>query len=130
MTTKKTMRDYFVAVRNHFASTGVELEGFTNDEMLEFFDKRIEQVDKKRASAKNGEKKLTETQKENEVLKANIVNALGDMTEAVSVGYMLKNFECCAGLSSSKVTSMLNQLVAAEAVTRAKVKGQYAYTLA
>ena len=129
-TNKKTMRDYFVAVRNHIAVEGVEFEGITNDEMLEFLDKRIEQIDKKRAASANGEKKMTETQKANEVLKANIVEAMANLNEAVPVSYMLKNFECCAGLSSSKVTSMLNQLVKAGAITATKTKGQNAYTLA
>ena len=129
-TTKKTMRDFFVAIREHFEAEGIEFEGITNSEMLEFLDKHIEQIDKKRAASANGEKKMTETQKANEVLKVNIVKAMANLEEAVPVSYMLKNFECCAELSSSKVTSMLNQLVKAGTVTATKAKGQNAYTLA
>ena len=92
-TNKKTLKDYYIALRDAVEQADFDFGDISIDEMLAFIDKRIEQVDKKRAASANGEKKMTETQKANEILKANIVEAMANLNEAVPVSYMLKNFE-------------------------------------
>ena len=77
-------------------------------------------------SATTGERKPTANQVANEALKT----ALYDEMEANTlyrISDMLKEFECLAGLTSSKVTYLMTDLKKAGLVTRSEEKGKAFY---
>lgn len=78
---------------------------------------------KEKHLAKNSNKKMTKTQEANEVLKADILAEM-EVGKKYLIGDMIKNFECCAGLSTSKVTSMVSKLKDADLVIRTTDKGR------
>ena len=80
----------------------------------------------KKASA-TGERKPTANQIENEALKASI-HAEMKADTSYRVADILKTFKCVAGLSSSKVTAMLTQMVTANMAERSVEKGKAYYT--
>ena len=117
MTEKKmTLREYYTELL-----TLDEVKG--NEILKAMTEGRLEALDRKTAS---GEKKPTANQVANEGLKTAIVDAMEDNTD-YTVSDMLKNFACCEGLSSSKVTAMLTQLLKTDAVVRTESKGRAYY---
>lgn len=84
---------------------------------------------KKSTASATGERKPTATQVANEALKQAILADMKAET-AYRVADILKTFPCVAGLTSSKVTAMLTQLVKANAVVRTESKGKAYYTKA
>ena len=115
MTNKMTLRDYFAELRTLAENAG-------RDDLVKFVDGRVEQLDKKNKSA-SGERKPTATQVANERIKAEILECMP--TEGgLTVGEMLKEIPACDGLSSSKVTALVHQLVKAEKVIRTEEKGK------
>jgi len=84
---------------------------------------------KKSTASATGERKPTATQVANETLKEKILAEMKTET-AYRVADILKTFRCVEGLSSSKVTAMLTQLVTANAVVRSVEKGKAYYTKA
>ena len=80
-------------------------------------------------SATTGERKPTATQVANEALKQAIHDAMEDGV-AYRVGDMVKTLPCVVGLSSSKVTAMMTQMVADGRVVRSEAKGKAYYTKA
>ena len=117
MSKKLTLKDNFLAIREVLESVG-------RDDLVEFVDGRIALVDKKNASG--GEKKPTATQVLNAGIKEGILAELANVTDenGISVGDMIKTFACCEGLSSSKVTALVTQLVNEGAVVRTEIKGR------
>ena len=103
MANKKTQKELFEELR-------VLAEG--NQELIEFIDKKIEQVSRKRATG------LTATQKENEVTKALIVEKLTDLAKAVTISELQETNETLAGLSNQKMSALLKQLVDAHTITK------------
>lgn len=92
-------------------------------EQVEFIKGRIEALDKKNASASNGEKKLTERQIANEAIKQAIVD---DMVpgKTYTVSEVIKTVPACAGLNTQRVSPMLNALVDAGVLVKTEVKGR------
>ena len=80
----------------------------------------------KKASA-TGERKPTATQVANEALRASIYAEMEAET-SYRVADILKTFKCVDGLTSSKVTAMLTQMVKADIVVRTENKGKAYYT--
>ena len=79
-------------------------------------------------SATTGERKPTAKQKENEIIKQALYEAMED-DKAYRVGDMVKEFTHIEGLTSaSKVTAMMTQMVADGTVTRSEIKGKAYYT--
>lgn len=105
MSKKMTKRERFELIKSKY--------NLDADDMA-FIDHEIELLAKKNAS---GEKKLTATQKANEVLKADILGCMAEGTQ-YSIDQMIKTFPCCAELSTSKVTAMMTQLIKANLVER------------
>ena len=115
MTNKKfTLRDYYNAL------LGIE-EVANNPTLREMTEKRIEQLDKKNCSS--ADRKPTEKQIENEAIKAEILKGLS-VDKGMTIGEMIKEIPACDGLSSSKVTALVHQLVKADKVVRKEIKGR------
>ena len=117
MSKKLTLVEKFTMVRDVLEEVG-------RNDLVEFIDGRIDLTAKKNASGANGERKLTETQKANIVIKDGILEWLPTDGQGFTVGDMIKNCGACAGLSSSKVTALVTQLVNADKVVRTEVKGR------
>lgn len=80
----------------------------------------------KKASA-TGERKPTATQIANETLRASIYAEMEAETP-YRVADILKTFPCVEGLTSSKVTAMLTQMVKDGSALRTENKGKAYYT--
>lgn len=106
MEKRMTKRDYF----NRILS-------YAHDEDKDFILHELDLLAKKNS----GEKKPTATQKENENIKAVIVNILSDGV-ARTIGEICKSDEALAELSSQKVSALVRQLVLDEVVKREEVK--------
>lgn len=103
---------------------------FSTEQALAFLTERIEQTAKKNASrSENGEKKLTPTQKANEVAKDGIVTYLTTMGKPQTVADIMKYAECCVGKSNQWATQMLTQLRNENRVVRTEEKGKAYYGL-
>ena len=115
-----TIRQGFEKAREYYASIG-------DTEMVEFFDGRLAQVEKKNSTPR----KPTPHQIENEAFKADIVNWL-----EADKDYVLADIHkgvpsiVAAGLSSSRVSAMLTALTKDGTLTAEKVKGKNVYRLA
>lgn len=115
-----TLREGFGKAREYFASVG-------DTEMVEFFDARLAQVEKKATAVR----KPTPHQVENEAFKADILDWLESGKD-----YVLADIHkgvpsiIAAGLSSSRVSAMLTALVKSGDLTAEKVKGKNVYRLA
>lgn len=94
-----TKREMFVAIAN-------VAEVASNAEMVEFLNHQIELLDNRKSS---GSKGMTKTQKENEGIKATILEVLADMGEAVTISEMLKD-ERLSGYSNQKMSALLRQM--------------------
>lgn len=97
-------------------------------DLADFCNKQIELLAKKNTT-KDGEKKLTATQKANEDTKINIVDA---MVNGVSytITDMIKGFPCLTDFSNQKVSALVRQLVAEGKVIRTEEKGVAYFTKA
>lgn len=112
MTTKKmTKRDHYNAL---LALSEVQ----ANPTLVDFINHELDLLTRKNAS---GEKKLTANQENNEVLKNEIVTSM-EIDRLYQVGEMIKSFPCCNGLSTSKVSSMMRQLIAENRVVKVEDK--------
>ena len=116
-TTKKmTKRDYFAQIKANYA--------LTEDEVA-FIDHEIELLSR----SKGGERKPSARQIENASLKEQIVASMEPNT-LYTVTDMLKNFEVCAEMSSQKVSALISQLVAENAVVKTVDKRKAYFSLA
>ena len=106
MEKRMTKRDYF----NRILS-------YAKDEDKDFILHELDLLAKKNS----GEKKPTATQKENEAIKAVILNVLEDGS-AKTVGEICKADETLKELSSQKVSALVRQLVLEGAVNREEIK--------
>lgn len=115
MTNKRfTLRDYYNALLNIEAVA-------SNPTLREITEGRLVQLDKKNGSS--ADRKPTEKQIANEGIKSEILEHMP--TEGgLTVGEMIKEIPACNGLSSSKVTALIHQLVKAELVIRTEIKGK------
>ena len=102
---KRTQRDYFNALKNLVNGNGTEYNGvvYELDELNEFIDGRLAQLDKKSTS-----KKVTEAQEANEALKEVVLNVL--TTEGATVTDIMGKDETLKGLSNQKVSAILRML--------------------
>lgn len=104
---------------------------FSTEQALAFLAERIEQTAKKNASrsTETGEKKLSPTQKANEIAKDGIVAYLTQIGTAQTVADIMKYATVCTGKSNQWVTQMLTQLRNENRVVRTEVKGKSYYGL-
>lgn len=120
MTEKMTQKDYFNELLNI-------QEVAQNEELRNFVLSRIEQLEKRSASAKNGERKPTKKQKENRILMGNILDEMIP-GEQYTITQATNEFTSCDGLSGQKVTAMMNALVKDGVVEKTMEKGTPYFT--
>lgn len=99
---EKTIKEMFIEVAEVLRD-----ESIGREDLAKFIDGRIEILDNKTAS-----KKTTEKQKENETIKASLLDTIGD--RKVTVGELVKE----TGYSSQKLSALLSQMVKAGTVNR------------
>lgn len=97
-------------------------------DLAEFCDKQRELLAKKNTT-KDGEKRMTATQKANEDIKADILDSMADNT-AYTITQMIKEFPPISDLSNQKVSALMRQLVADGKVIRTEEKGVAYFTKA
>ena len=97
-------------------------------DLADFCHKQIELLAKKNTT-KDGEKKLTATQKANEDIKADILDNMAEDT-AYTITQMIKEFAPISDLSNQKVSALMRQLVADGKVIRTEEKGVAYFTKA
>ena len=97
-------------------------------DLADFCNKQIELLAKKNVT-KDGEKKLTATQKANEDIKADILDCMAEDT-AYTITQMIKEFAPISDLSNQKVSALMRQLVADGKVVRTEEKGVAYFTKA
>lgn len=116
MTNKITKRDNFNALLSIPAVAD-------NADLVAFIEHEIELLDKKNASRKT---ELTETQKENLAFKDQIVDYLAGSSDPKSTSAIAKQF----GLSTQRVTPIMQKLIKEGAVVVNTVKRVNYYTVA
>jgi len=111
---KMTKKDYFEALKGFVAGDAREAE------FVEFLDRQIELVSKKRT----GE---TKVQKENKEIVENIYNYMVEVARPVTVNEVMEKF----GLASNqKASALIKKLVDDKRVERGKDGKKAIYTLA
>lgn len=110
MEKKITQKEVYNAI---IAKLNGEDTALTVEQMVEFVEGRIAQLDKKSAN-----KKPSKTQAENEVLKDTIVNILTELGSPVTASIVLADERIPSGTSLPKITSMLTALVNDKVVVR------------
>jgi len=119
-TRKPTQRDRYAEIREILASAG-------RDDLVEFVDGRVAQLDKKNSA----ERKPTAKQVENAGFKADIVAFMEPNTQYLSAD-ITKGVPSivAAGISANRVTAMLTQLVNDGTLVRTEDKRKNFYSLA
>jgi hypothetical protein len=98
------------------------------EKLVEFFEHRIEQNEKKASAPK----KLTPQQEKNEVVKHGILENM-EIGERYTIGDMLMKFDCFeAGTSPQRVSALLSQMGAKGTgeIVRTEEKGKAYFSLA
>ena len=110
---KMTKKDYFEALKGFVAGDAREAE------FVEFLDKQIELVSKKRTTE-------TKTQKENKEIVENIYNYMVKVARPITVNDVMEKF----GLTSNqKASALIKKLVDDKRVERGKDGKKAIYTL-
>lgn len=122
MTKKMTKKEMFAMVIAVVENAEVEAK----EEMLNFLAHEVELLEKK--SSKSG---TTKTQKENIVLMEQLEEALGEMTEAVTISeFQAKSTHEVATLSNQKLSALLKKLVKSGKVVKTVEKKKSFFALA
>ena len=122
MTKKMTKKEMFAVI----AETIERTEVANKAEMMNFIAHEIELLEKK--SSKSGQ---TKTQKENEMLKEQLLKAFAEMENAVTISeFQEKSNESVAQLSNQKLSALLNQLVKAGKMVKTVEKKKSYFALA
>ena len=117
MATKKTVVELYKEILANPSLT---------DEQKAFIEKRIELTEKK--NAKNGENaKPTKAQVENEGIKTVILSVL--TATPTTITDLIKGNAELSGYSNQKISALLTQMLAVNAVVRTEVKGKAFYAL-
>lgn len=90
-------------------------------DLAEFCDKQIELLAKKNTT-KDGEKRMTATQKANEAIKT-MLYAEMESGKRYTITQMIKELPSVASYTNQKVASLVRQLVETNLVTRTEEKG-------
>lgn len=98
MMKKMTKKEMFIQIKTHL----------TNQEEIDFIDRQIELLENK----KQGTRKPTATQQENEKIKAEIVAFLNEYnSENFTISELSENIESLKELSNQRISAILKQLV-------------------
>lgn len=107
---KMTKKDYFNALLN------IKEVG-TNEKLVAFIEHELELLERKSNSAKEGDKKPTAKQAENEKIKEVIISYMEENT-LYSISDLQKNIAECAELSNQKMSALLRLLIEDKIVER------------
>lgn len=107
---KMTQRDFFNEAIKVFKGGEATISA---DEMVKFFEGRIEALDKKSAN-----KKATKTQVENEGIKATIKTAMATLGKAATVTEIQGADASLGELSNQRVSALLRQMIATDEVVK------------
>ena len=121
MANKLTKRDYFKMILE-------VVEG--NEQLTEFVNHELELLDKKASS-----KSMTSNQKENEQIKARIIQALVELGRPVTITELQANNGEMAQYSNQKLSALIKQMVRSEdnpngEITRAMDKKKAYFSIA
>lgn len=117
---KMTKKEKFAIARSIVEASNHEMA----QDIMDFFDKEVEMLNRKTT----GERKPTATQKQNEILKVAIVEAIEPETR-YTVSDIIKEVPECAGLTPQKVSPLMRQLEEEAKVERVKEKGKTYFVL-
>lgn len=118
---KMTKREMFAMVQAVVENANVENKA----EMLNFIEHEIELLNKK--SSKSGQ---TKTQKENEILKEQLLSAFAEMKEPVTISeFQELSKSPVAQLTNQKLSALLNQLVKAGKMVKTVEKKKSHFSL-
>lgn len=117
-----------MTIREGFEKARAYYESINDAEMVEFFDGRLAQVEKKNSTAT---RKPTAQQLQNEAFRADILEWMEPET-AYSVAEIHKGVPSivASGISASRVTACVTRLYNDGKLTREAIKGKNFYTLA
>lgn len=104
-----TKKEYFAVIRNLVAD---------NEELVAFIDHEVELLNKK----SSGSRKPTAKQIENDGFKADIINALAEVDEPVTISGLCEVCPSISELSNQRITHMLTDLRKDGKVVRSYVK--------
>ena len=122
MTKKMTKKEMFAMVAKVVENSEVANKA----EMLEFLAHEVELLEKK--NSKTGQ---TKTQKENEVLMAQLLEALAEFDRPITVSeFMKESSHEVATLSNQKLSALLKKLVDSEKVVKSTEKKKSYFSLA
>ena len=122
MTKKMTKKEMFAIVQAVVENATVENKA----EMIAFIEHEIKLLNKK--SSKSGQ---TKTQKENEILKEELMVALAEMEKPVTISNFCELTSHPVGkLSNQKLSALLNQLVKAGKVVKTVEKKKSYFAVA
>ena len=117
-----------ITLKVGFARALEDYKRIGDEEMVAFFEKRLEQANKKSAT----ERKLTPHQIENETIKAGILEAMDEGVQ-YTIADMLNTFECFpATMTAQRLSALLTQLGAngTQQIVRTEVKGKAYFAIA
>ena len=124
MTKKMTKKEMFAVVVEVVENT-TSVPAERKAEMIEFLNHEIELLNKK--SSKSGQ---TKTQKENEILKEQLLSAFAEMEKPVTISeFQELSNEPVAQLSNQKLSALLNQLVKAKKMVKTIEKKKSHFSL-
>jgi hypothetical protein len=122
MTKKITKKEMFTMVAKVVENSNVENKA----EMLEFIAHEVVLLEKK-----NSKSAPTKTQKENEVLMVQLLNALAEFDRPITVSeFMKESSHEVATLSNQKLSALLKKLVDAEKVVKSTEKKKSYFSVA
>ena len=124
---KMTLVENYTAIQKML--NGETVENYTVADAVTFLNGRIEQTQKKNVSS-TGEKKLTKTQQENEVIKAHVVEVMSAQDGALTITDMKKADAKLGALSGQKLSALVSQLVKANVLVRTEEKGRAYFAIA
>ena len=117
-----------ITLKVGFARALEDYRKIGDEEMVAFFEKRLEQANKKSTA----ERKLTPHQIENEQIKQSILDNMENGVQ-YTIADMLNNFSCFpATMTAQRLSALLTQLGAngTQQIIRSEVKGKAYFTIA
>lgn len=96
-----------------------------NAELVEFINHEIELLNKKAENKGN-----SKIQKENEVIKVNLLNALAEVNAPVTISELQKVNEYVSQFSNQKISALFKQLEKENLIVRTVEKGKAYFTVA
>ena len=114
-----------VTKKDNFAELRTLAEKANRTDLVEFIDHEVELLTKKASS-----KSQTKTQKENETVKNEILNALAEVGKAVTVSELMTASPKMSAFTNQKLSALLKQLVESGEVVKIADKKRSLFALA